>query len=242
MTIPLFPVDVAREITSGLPSSADLKVVSIGRDGLEYATKRQADGADLPASEWFCYHLGYRLQIALPPFTVLRNSGEEHFGSRFEGGIIQWSAIPPTDHLALLQSCAADISRIYALDLFVANDDRHLNNFLFRSQALGGQRTVFAMDFSRGLLMRGWPFDPVPMPATTNTMRQIDFFKALGIWSTPDAALTLSSIATVTSKEVRQWLTAMPSAWLLTARIDEIVTWWDSPAFGQRLADCGILV
>ena len=242
MTIPLFPVDVAREITNGLPNSADLKVVSVGRDGLEYATKRQADGADLPASEWFCYHLGYRLQIALPQCTVLRNAGDEHFGSRFEGGIVQWSDVPPTEQHALLHSCAADISRIYALDLFVANDDRHLNNFLFRNQTLAGQRTVIAMDFSRGLLIRGWPHDPVPMPASTNTMRLIGSLKTLGVWSTSDATLTLSSIATVTSSEVKQWLTAMPAAWLSTARIDEIVKWWESPGFGQRLAECGILV
>jgi hypothetical protein len=242
MTIPLFPVDVAREITSGLPNSADLKVVSVGRDGLEYATKRQADGVDLPASEWFCYHLGYRLQIALPQCAVLRSSADEHFGSRFEGGIIQWSNIPPTEQYALLLSCAADISRIYALDLFVANDDRHLNNFLFRNQTLAGQRTVIAMDFSRGLLIRGWPHDPVPMPASTNTMMQIGMLKTLGVWSSSDATLTLSSIATVTSSEVKQWLKAMPDAWLSAARIDEIVKWWESPGFGQRLAECGILV
>lgn len=242
MTIPLFPVDVAREITTGLPSSADLKVVSVGRDGFEYATKRQADGADLPASEWFCYHLGYRLQIALPPCTVLRDGNGEHFGSRFEGGVIQWSDIPPPEQTMLLQSCAADISRIYALDLFIANDDRHLNNFLFRGQKLAGQRTVIAMDFSRGLLMRGWPWDPVPMPGSTKTMMLIDLLKKLGLWSTPDAALTLGSIATVTSSEVKQWLTAMPTAWLSAARIDEIVKWWDSPGFGQRLTECGILI
>lgn len=241
MTIPLFPVDVAREITTGLPRSADLKVVSVGRDGFEYATKRQADGADLPASEWFCYHLGYRLQIALPQCAVLRNGVDEHFGSRFEGGIVQWSAIPPPDQFPLLQSCATDISRIYALDLFVANDDRHLNNFLFRDQALGGQRTVIAMDFSRGLLVRGWPSDPVPMPAGTNTMRQIQALKTLGIWDTAAATLTLNSIATVKPSEAEQWLKAMPGTWLAASRIDEIVKWWDSPAFGQRLADCGIL-
>lgn len=242
MTIPLFPVDVAREITDGLPNSADLKVVSVGRDGLEYATKRQADGADLPASEWFCYHLGYRLQIALPKCTVLKNGSDEHFGSRFEGGIVQWSDIPPTEQQALLQNCAADISRIYALDLFVANDDRHLNNFLFRDQTLGGKRSVIALDFSRSLLMRGWPSDPVPMPANTKTMLLIELLKTLGLWSTPDASLTLSSIATITSSEVKQWLTAMPAAWLAPARIDEIVKWWNSPGFGQRLAECGILV
>lgn len=102
MTIPLFPVDVAREITTGLPSSADLKVVSVGRDGFEYATKRQADGADLPASEWFCYHLGYRLQIALPPCTVLRDGNDEHFGSRFEARGHSMVGYSPTrtDHAA----------------------------------------------------------------------------------------------------------------------------------------------
>ena len=242
MTIPLFPVDVVREITNGLPNSADLKVVSVGRDGLEYATKRQADGMDLPASEWFCYHLGYRLQIALPQCTVLRSGSDEHFGSRFEGGIIQWSGIPPTDQQSLLNSCAADLSRIFALDLFVANDDRHLNNFLFRHQTLAGQRTVIAMDFSRSLLMRGWPSDPVPMPSTTKTMMLIELLKKIGVWSSSDAKLTLGSISTVTSHEVRQWLTSMPAAWLSPPRIDAIVKWWDSPGFGQRLAECGILI
>jgi len=242
MTSTLFPVDVAREITSGLPNSADLKVVGVGRDGFEYAMKRQSDGADLPASEWFCYHLGYRLQIALPPCAVLKSGGEEHFGSRFEGGVVQWSNIQPTEHHAHLQSCKAGISRIYALDLFVANDDRHLNNFLFRNQTLAGERTVIGMDFSRGLLMRGWPADPVPMPSSTATMAMIGSLKTLGLWSTLDATLTLNSIATVSSGEVKQWLAAMPPAWLSTARIDEIVKWWDSPAFGQRLAECGILV
>lgn len=242
MTIPLFPVDVAREITNGLPNSADLKVVSVGRDGFEYATKRQADGADLPASEWFCYHLGYRLQIALPQCTVLKNGSDEHFGSRFEGGVVQWSNIPPPDHLPLLQSCSADISRIFALDLFVANDDRHMDNFLFRDQTLAGRRTVIAMDFSRSLLIRGWPNDPVPMPAHTNTMRHINLLRQLGLWSTKDAALLLSSISTVSPTEVRLWLSAMPAAWLAAPRIDAIVDWWGSAAFGQRLADCGMLV
>lgn len=242
MTMSLFPVDVASEITGGLPSSADLKVVSIGRDGFEYATKRQSDGADLPASEWFCYHLGYRLQIALPPCAVLRNGSEEHFGSRFEGGVFQWADISPAQQISMLQGGVATISRIFALDLFVANDDRHLNNFLFRSQRLAGAHTVIAMDFSRGLLMRGWPGDPVPMPSNTNTMMNIKMLRNHGLWSSTDAALTLSSIATVTSREVEQWLTAMPSAWLSAVRINAIVKWWGSPAFNQRLTDCGMLV
>ncbi len=155
---------------------------------------------------------------------------------------MQWSDVQPPDQLPLLHSCAADISRIYALDLFVANDDRHLNNFLFRDQTLAGQRTVIAMDFSRGLLIRGWPSDPVPMPMGSNTMRQIQALKVLGIWDAAAATLTLNSIATVTASEAEHWLKAMPRAWLATSRIDAIVQWWDSPAFGQRLADCGILV
>lgn len=242
MTIPLFPVEVAREITSGLPSSADLKVVSVGRDGFEYATKRQADSADLPASEWICYHLGYRLQIALPQCSVLMSGADQHFGSRFEGGVIQWSSVTPTEQMGLLQSCASDISRICALDLFVANDDRHLNNFLFRQQTLAGGRTVIAMDFSRGLLIRNWPHDPVPMPPATNTMQLIELMRSLGFWDAAAAQLTLASLATISAKEVHDWLEKMPPSWLALSRKSAIVTWWGSQHMVQRISDCGNLV
>jgi len=54
--LPLFSVEIARFIPNPFPS-ADLKVLAVGRDNLEYACKRQADARDLPASEWICYRL-----------------------------------------------------------------------------------------------------------------------------------------------------------------------------------------
>lgn len=217
-------------------------MVAVGRDGLEYAVKRQIDDAHLPASEWFCYHLGYRIQIALPSFAILQEGSDEHFGSRFEGGIKQFSDIPPPDQTRLLVDCAPDISRIIAMDLFVGNEDRHLNNFLFREQRLGGKISVVAMDFSRSLFVRGWPADLFPMPTTTKTMMVLAILKNMGIWDSAVANLVLASIQSVSPVEVERWLTEMPSRWLEPHRIADVKAWWASPEFGKRLNVCSKLV
>ena len=237
----LFQVEIAREVPSTL-KTADLAVIAVGRDGFEYAAKRQSEHALLPASEWFCYHLGYKLQLALPPFAVLTDGAQQHFGSRFEGGVQQWSDVSPLEQLALLQACASEMSRILALDLLVGNADRHLNNFLFREQRVGGARTVIAMDFSRGAMVRGWPLDPVPMDPGEATMRTIALLRGLSMWDATSAQLVLASAQAVPASDVRHWLASMPPAWLDASAIDTIFRWWSSTLLGDRIAACTALL
>lgn len=236
-----FPVHIAREIPNPFPT-ADLKVVAVGQDGCEYALKRLLDHPDLPASEWFCYHLGYKIQLALPPFAEMTDGTTQSFGSRFEGGVKQWADYSPTEQYPLLNLCGKEMSRILALDMFVGNDDRHLNNFLFRNQKIAGATIVFAMDFSRGLFVQGWPRDFCPMRSDTNSMMTLALLKSLGIWGQAAAKLTLASIQSVSALEIEAWLLEMPVSWVQRSRIAEVKAWWSSAELNQRLSICDRLV
>lgn len=240
MSLP-FPVEVAYTIPNPYPS-ADLREVAIGTDGCEYALKGQADHSSLPATEWFCYHLASKMQLAVPQFVILQQGTLESFGSRFEGGVKQWSQIPPPEQKALLSTAARDISRIIAMDLFVGNDDRHLNNFLFRNRQVDGGLVVFTMDYSRSLFIRGWPKDAFPLPPGTKTMMVMNLLKQLSVWDGASATLALATIQSVSSVEAVSWLKAMPNPWMSGINLTQIGAWWGSTAFDQRLADCNKLV
>lgn len=134
------------------------------------------------------------------------------------------------------------MSRILALDLFLGNDDRHLNNFLFRPQKVGGALTVMAMDFSRSLLVRGWPNDTIPMPTEAKTMMVLSLLRHLKLWDQGAAQLLLMSLQTITAAEFGHWLGSMPAAWLDASRQAALLAWWSSPALGQRIAACTMLV
>lgn len=240
MSLP-FPVEVAYTIPNPY-QSADLREVAIGTDGCEYALKDQADHYALPATEWFCYHLASKIQLAVPPFVVLQQGTLESFGSRFEGGVKQWSQIPPTEQNPLLSKAGRDISRIIAMDLFVGNDDRHLNNFLFRNRQVDGGLVVFTMDYSRSLFIRDWPKDIFPLPLGTKTMMVMSLLKQFNVWDGASAALALATIQSISSVEAVSWLNAMPSSWLSGINLPEIGAWWGSTDFDQRLAYCNMLV
>lgn len=238
---PLFPVEIAYKIPNPFPT-ADLKEVAVGVDGCEYAVKSMNEHALLPASEWFCYHLAGRVQLASPAFTTLIDNGVEAFGSRFEGGTAQWAKVAPVDQSNLLSTCGKEMSRIIAMDLMIGNDDRHLNNFLFRDQQLGRGKTVFAMDFSRSLFIRGWPKDLFPMPSDSKTMLVMETLKALGFWDANAARLILTSIQSIAVSEISGWLAAMPAQWKSNLSVNEVTGWWGSTAFDTRVADCIRLV
>lgn len=237
----LFPVEISYKIPNPFPS-ADLKEVAVGIDGCEYAAKSVKDHACLPASEWFCYHLAGRVQLALPAFATLLDGPEEVFGSRFEGGATQWAKIAPAEQVNLLTTCGRDMSRILALDLLVGNDDRHLNNFLFRDQQLGGGKTVFAMDFSRSLFIRGWPKDVFPMHSNSKTMMVMGILKSINVWDSTAAQVILTTIQSISNSEIAGWLNNMPKSWKINVPVDEAIHWWGTTSFDRRIAECIRLV
>ncbi|WP_143171510.1 HipA domain-containing protein [Rhizobacter sp. OV335] len=230
----LLPLQIDAEFESRF-ATADLKKVVRARDGHFYAVKSQTVHPLLPASEYLCYQLASACQIAVPFSAVLTDSaGRYFFGSRFEGGATELTAQGPTRGLEMFKQAAKEVSAALAFDLFVGNEDRHRNNFLFRKN-YQEQWAPLAIDYSRALLVRDFPNDTFPVPESSNTRSTIKLMKASGLWQGPFAIFSLSTLQGVSAEHVLHWCNEMPEQWLPQERRQLLLNWWDSPAFTERL-------
>ena len=129
--------------------TADCHLICYCDDGCDYAVKTLADGLYIPHSEWFCKHLGDLIGIASPDCRLVEVNGETAFGSRWESGH------DPKDWVGRLKNGQIEksraiptVSRIFAFDLFVNNEDRHTNNYIVRPQNKGWSFCLIMITFS----------------------------------------------------------------------------------------------
>lgn len=122
--------------------SADCKTYCEGDDGHCYAVKQVADNADLPFTpfdELFCYELAAICNIAIPGYKVLEMpDGSLAFGSIWEGGVLPFdlnyviNSVLAGDNSIMTRSTFEErLSSIFALDLFLHNEDRHAKTTFF---------------------------------------------------------------------------------------------------------------
>ena len=134
---------------------------------MDYVVKKFDIGGPVRASEMLCTLIAGAVGIATPTGRILEDlDGELVFGSQIYGDA------QPSGPAMLLDDppsamALGQISRIFAFDLFLGNVDRHLNNYLVRTQ--NGMQRVLAMDFSHALLCE-WPLAALPMPSTCKTV------------------------------------------------------------------------
>lgn len=193
-------------------------------DGLAYAVKTVAKSPQ-PASEWFCHILAGLCGIPCPPFERIEMpDGSLAFGSRWEGGT-KAKAVPMIVDPAFTSLVKPAFSRIHALDLFVSNEDRHLNNYLIRERR--GGFVILAMDFGRAFLFRGWPMAP-QLPAKCMTMRAFPALKRIHGFDFVAADKVLQAIERTDKDMIRAIFDSMPSAWLDASTASAIVQWWDA--------------
>jgi hypothetical protein len=97
-------------------------------------------------------------QIATPGIVVMEfhDTKELAFGSRWEGSLIDAALLNDKD-LARVFVEAKRINAILALDRFICNPDRHLENFLYR-QMPDGNTLALAFDYSRAWRIIKEPF------------------------------------------------------------------------------------
>lgn len=234
----LFPIRV-RTLIPNLTGSADLRYFAIGDDGHEYAVKESHPGnPELPAAEYIGYCLSATCQIAVPATTVLlMPDGTFALGSRFEGGVAGFGALSPMEQFSALKQCAPEVTALLTLDVFLSNDDRHLNNFLQRKTVFAQTYSMIAIDFSRALWQGGFPTTiPSSIVATGNTAQTIQFMKSVGFWDAARSADTVASIAAVPNGTYMGWLAALPPAWVTTP-VATSIPWWASPQMAQRISD-----
>lgn len=195
-----------------------------GDDGLTYILKRVGDDHPLsPASEYVCTRLAQQIQLPVCPCHVAQlPGGEMVFASREEGGILD-----ATDAFRLLTTQLAAfapmLSRWFAFDLFTHNEDRHLNNFIFRAGGMG--HVLLGIDFGRALLAADWPSTRPPLPACNTTHVQ-QVLHADVPYPAAQALDTIARLGTVDDAWLAGVIREIPDAWL-DAKVRRMLTrWW----------------
>lgn len=222
----------------------DIKQLCRCDDGCEYFVKDGSKHPFVPHAEWFCTHLAELVGISGPPCQILEMpDGTLVFGSRCEGGVIgpqaaaQWwqkiqtGAIPLNDVKGVL-------TRIYAFDHFVHNTDRHAGNFLAREQRHG--YTILAFDYSRSWIYHGFPLPDLPFDendANERTLKvQRQLRSAIGSYiDRTEARRFLESIKKIPVVNIKTILAQEPNDWLPKQLYIDIMSWWSSKGFYDRL-------
>lgn len=173
-------------------------------------------------------------QIATPFTATLTDAqGRMGFGSRIEGAVISFRDLPPHEGAQVLADCGQAMSALLALDMFVGNEDRHMNNWLFRRNQ-SNHWTPLCIDFSRALFRRGFPADVWPLPSC-NTTTTLALLKKLWHWDASCAVFAAQRLQRVTPTVLDHWLADCPDEWISAQDRADLLAWWASPAYHARL-------
>ena len=228
----LFPLDLIEEHPPDI-TWTDAAGFGTGSDGLVYVIKDQRNDGTLCINEWLGAHLTEAAGLAAPPCRVLkRPDGKLVFGSRWEGGVL-----PQAEAARWLVTATPVLSRllpaIFALDLFVQNQDRHIRNLLIRETA--HTQGLLVYDFSRAFLHHGWPSTGPGLPPSCNT---VDTFHRLGRfhdWDWTQARGVLDTLSRLSDRWLEQLLGHAPPAWLGPDRKVGLSQWWQGEARQERI-------
>jgi hypothetical protein len=212
-------------------NSADAEYVVTGEDGMDYVVKTTSKHPGIPASEWLAHNIADACGIPTPQYALIElNDGRLGFGSQWDMSAVTDQAIRNhvTTAIPGVAGLAAQFSAIYALDLIIHNDDRHLGNyFIVKTQRDYG---VKAYDFSRALFYQGWPMPQLPLKPTCNT---VSCYRSLQVGYPYDkkiGAELIRRVRKIPSKQIKEWLDDSPKDWISAARKAEVHDWWDDGA------------
>jgi hypothetical protein len=206
-------------------------------DDCEYAFKDDRHHAFTPHDEWFCTHLAGAVGIACPPCAVVEDESRKSlFGSRWEGGVARekWWELVMRGEIEL-SAVAPTLSRIFAFDHFVFNDDRHLNNYIVRESRNGW--IMLAFDFSRAWTHHGFPPNRLPFNADQNTRLAFRYLTSIfGNFIDVEAVnTTMDRLAAFEVARVKDIIARHPKNWLTDSCENAIIDWWASPARLERI-------
>jgi hypothetical protein len=230
--------------------TADCPLICLCDDSCEYAIKDGRSHPLTPHAEWFCTRLASLVGIAGPDCQVIELfDGSKVFGSRWEGGVVPaappgiaptWVAMVHNGTIPLAAISAA-LSRIYAFDHFVHNDDRHGNNFLVRQQRTG--YALLAFDYSRAWTFHGFPLPRLPFDLSNPAERTVRAQRQLAqIFGTQyidgrEAARVLDNIRRVPPVEIVRIIDSHPKEWFPDSERQAIISWWGSAEMIARTQD-----
>ena len=235
----LFPIDIIETYPND-QNSMDMQCIGAGRDGRDYAIKTVLDGKGyVPATELFCYELAHCVFIPTPEYALVKMSDDSiAFGSVWNGG--SSTITSDMEAMTFINSKNPDdrifsmVSKIYGLDLFVNNIDRHFGNYLFADSYK--RRIVLAFDFSRAWLEVDYKGVDATNPSPKNKTELCrNLLKMKGLLKTDITIETLESIRKIDSSRIKAIFNKMPQKWLSSGFEAEFINWWGGKDFTQRV-------
>ena len=229
----LLPIYVAHEMDATL-GGIDLKRIAEADDGHTYAVKRIVDHPALPLCEWVGYHLCRIVGVRTPDFAVLQyhDGTDPAFGSRM---VIDPREIErePTNYqtLSFFNGHLSTVAKVFPLDAFLANQDRHGGNFLLAPTSTG--RSLLAIDFSRAWIRLGEPFGSTDVLPGSQTDRWWRFFKHC-LKVQPDLA-ALQRIAQLPDDWLEAVVSAAPDCWSRCIDLPGTYDYWRHHRTSDRI-------
>ena len=221
-----FPTQCNR--TKPKPTGADADFIAICDATTErYLCKGQSKYPHLPSTEWICSSLARDVGLPVPPFTVIEmitDPGVYLFGSQWISGGLDFT-------IAFSSVSNPDLfSKIFGVDWFVHNDDRHLGNYLYIE--IQGDVILRPMDFSRSWKHHGWPLPDLPLN-WCNTLEQMPYWQALFGYVKPEDIL--DKIAALPAEWMDKTLANLPQAWISDSEREDYIQWWKASGRQARV-------
>lgn len=123
------------------------------------------------------------------------------------------------------------LSKIYALDMFLFNDDRHLGNYLSVDDQ--GVRRLYTYDFSRALFWT-WPWNGFPLPQC-NTRKFGGVLRSLHGFDHTAAFSVLDGLNSLEPVMLQMFIKQMPSDWANAQICNQFVEMWANGTAALRV-------
>jgi hypothetical protein len=210
-----------------------------GDDGQTYHCKSDVDSRPIRATEWISQSLAHHLGIAVPNFRIMEDrDGETYFGSQEH---IKTASLFKLQDLLTRKTLVNELggpsgplswlgprlSGLYALDMFLNNNDRNPRNFVLLEDAV--PNILCAIDFADARL-EDITSDRFPV-ATSNTVCNGKFFESVHGFSVDSALEMIDRIGAIPVSTIDGIIGKMPNDWMLDGQKHQFREAW----FGSRL-------
>ena len=229
----LYPIR-AKRVWSPSSTTRSSPRFALCEDGLDYCIKRDENGYPARANEWIGTWLARASGIAVAKPAIIQDlDGKLVFGSEIYGddsndnlGIFQSKKLPG-EHLS-------HIWKTYAFDLFIGNDDRHVNQYKIFYQNRASR--ILSFDFESSLF-KFWPNIPFPLDHHSRTVETIMAIQ--GIYGKIDIGVTdevLTRLENVEGAAMVGEIKRLPSGWIDHKRATSFTKWFGSRPRRDRIA------
>lgn len=236
--IPLMAMEI-HTISEHDANSANLRCIVTADNSKDYAIKevRNSTKGYIPASELFCYELARAIKINVPDYQIIEMAdGSYAFGSEWDGNAEYLDEISDFFRIisgkGAIKNSSEFFSKVYALDIFVNNYDRHRGNFFVRKTYSG--KIGVAYDFDKSWYESGYS-DFEAIKDGTNTQESKWHISDRKMLKKTIVKDTLDSLGKLSVNDISSILKMMPPEWMNNTEREMFLLWWVSEDLNKRI-------